>query len=61
MWRALLARTFHDELRESLWPEGGQRWFAVVTALLADPTASWWDDEATDDAVETRDDVLRRR
>ena len=48
VWRALLARTFHDELRESLWPEGGQRWFAVVTGLLADPTASWWDDEATD-------------
>ena len=59
VWRALLARTFHDELRESLWPEGGQRWFAVVTGLLADPTASWWDDQATEDEVETRDDVLR--
>ncbi len=54
----MLRLTFHDELRESLWPEGGQRWYAVMTTLLADPTASWWDDATTDDVVETRDDIL---
>ncbi len=58
VWRALLRLTFHDELRESLWPEGGQRWFAAVTGLLRDPGATWWDDVTTDDVVETRDDVL---
>ena len=58
VWSALLRLTFHDELRESMWPEGGQRWYAVMTGLLADPSASWWDDKTTDDVVETRDDVL---
>ena len=58
VWSALLRLTFHDELRESLWPDGGQRWYAVMTALLDDPTASWWDDKTTDDVVETRDDLL---
>ena len=60
VWRALLRLTFHDELRESLWPDGGQRWFAVVEGLLDSPTASWWDDEATETTIETRDDVLRQ-
>ena len=59
MWRDLLELTFHDELRESLWPDGGQRWFAVVTRPAAPTRPEWWDDEATDDEVETRDDVLR--
>jgi penicillin G amidase len=59
-WRALLRLTFHDELRESLWPEGGQRWYAVVSGLLAEPGATWWDDKATDDVVETRDDIVRQ-
>ena len=60
VWRALLRLTFHDELRESLWPDGGQRWFAVMEGLLDSPTASWWDDEATETKIETRDDVLRQ-
>ena len=29
--------TFHDELRESLWPDGGDRWFGVVEGLLGRP------------------------
>ncbi len=59
VWRNLLELTFHDEIRESLWPEGGQRWFAVVTQLLDRPDDPWWDNRSTDDVVETRDDVLR--
>ena len=59
VWRALLRLAFHDELRASLRPSGGERWFAAVTALLERPTASWWDDRTTDDVVETRDDILR--
>ncbi len=59
-WRALLRLTFHDELPESQWPGGGDRWFAAMTGLLADPGATWWDDKDTEDVVETRDDILRQ-
>lgn len=58
VWRNLLELTFHDELRESLWPGGGARWWLAVTHLLQDPTNAWWDDKETD-VVETRDDILR--
>ncbi len=60
VWSNLLRLTFHDEMRESLWPDGGDRWFAVVTRLLDRPSDSWWDDRTTDDVVETRDDILRQ-
>jgi penicillin amidase len=58
VWRNLLALTFHDDLREPLWPDGGARWMAVVTALLEDPSSPWWDDARTD-LRESRDDILR--
>jgi penicillin amidase len=64
-WRALLVRTFGDEVaalpekdREWVLPGGGDRWFAVVGPLLDDPQNKWWDDVATP-ARETRDDILR--
>jgi penicillin amidase len=64
-WRSLLLRTFGDELsalsekdRELVMPGGGDRWFAIVEALLADPLNAWWDDVTTP-ARETRDDILR--
>ncbi len=60
VWRNLLAATFHDDLAEELWPDGGQRWFAVVARLLREPADPWWDDTTTEDVVETRDDILRR-
>ena len=56
-WRALLARTFHDELPEWAWPGGGGRWWEVVRGLLEDPSNAWWHDEALA-ARQTRDDVL---
>ena len=59
VWSNLLALTFHDDLAEDLWPDGGQRWMAVVDRMLAEPTDPWWDDVTTEDVVETRDDVLR--
>ncbi|WP_340536932.1 penicillin acylase family protein [Nocardioides sp. GXZ039] len=59
VWRNLLAATFHDELPEEQWPDGGDRWMAVVANLLEDPGNPWWDDVTTDDVVEGRDDVLR--
>ena len=40
--------TFHDELQESVWPDGGGRWFEVMRRLLAEPNSHWWDDVNTD-------------
>ncbi|MCW2842414.1 MAG: penicillin acylase family protein [Nocardioides sp.] len=58
VWRALLAKTFHDDLPEDLWPDGGDRWFGVLEGLLRRPADPWWDDSTTDGVVETRDDIL---
>ena len=35
VWRNLLELTFHDELPEGIWPDGGDRWFAVVDRAAA--------------------------
>ena len=59
VWRHILANTFHDELPEEHWPEGGSRWFEVVGGLLQDPEDPYWDDTTTPE-VETRDDILHR-
>ncbi len=56
-WRALLDRTFHDELPQWAWPEGGGRWWEVVRPLLDDPTNAWWSDAVTGEALD-RDAVL---
>jgi len=59
VWRNLLSLTFGDELAGDLAPDGGQRWFAVVTELLGRPSDPYWDDVDTEE-VEHRDDILRR-
>ena len=58
VWRTLLELTFHDDLPEAAWPDGGQRWMAVVEGMLRDPDDPFWDDRTTEGEVETRDDVL---
>ncbi|WP_133802421.1 penicillin acylase family protein [Kribbella caucasensis] len=58
VWRNLLALTFHDQLPESAWPDGGSRWFEVIRTLLDQPNSSWWDDLRTPQR-ESRDDILR--
>ena len=60
VWRNTLSLTFHDELKESVWPDGGGRWFEVMRRLLAEPNSHWWDDVDTDGVIETRDDILGR-
>ena len=37
VWRDLLELTFQDQLPEAAWPDGGERWFAVVEQLLERP------------------------
>jgi penicillin amidase len=58
-WAHLLRLTFHDELPEDSWPEGGSRWFEVVARLLEAPDDPWWDDVATDE-IEGRDAILEK-
>jgi len=58
VWSNLLRLTFHDQLPESLWPDGGQRWMAVVGNLLREPDSQWWDDDDTEGVVEDRDMIL---
>ncbi len=60
VWSNVLRLTFHDQLPQSLWPQGGQRWMAVVTSLLRRPDSQWWDDEETKSVVEDRDLILSR-
>jgi penicillin amidase len=55
-WRHLLALTF-DELPAGDKPDGADRWFAVVTNLLADPSNTYWDNKSTS-AVERAPQIL---
>ncbi|MFF5206791.1 penicillin acylase family protein [Streptosporangium sp. NPDC000396] len=59
VWRHLLIETFNDDLPESSWPGGGDRWFEVVRVMLDRPGDPFWNDTRTPNA-ETRDDMLRR-
>ncbi len=58
VWANVLRLTFRDQLPESLWPDGGQRWVAVVSRLLRQPDSQWWDDAETENVVEDRDTIL---
>ena len=60
VWRITLALTFHDQLPERVWPDGGGRWYEVMRRLLAEPNSPWWDDVNTDGVIETRDDILQK-
>ncbi|ASW57618.1 penicillin acylase family protein [Plantactinospora sp. KBS50] len=54
VWRHLLLRTF-DEVPAGSPPDGGERWFQIVTGLA--PNSPWWDDRSTP-AVEDRTAML---
>lgn len=58
VWRNLLRITFHDELPEAMWPDGGSRWLAVIQGMLGNPENAFWDDQSTVSVVESRDEVL---
>ncbi len=59
VWRRLLERTFADELPAALEPDGGDRWFSVVSSILPRAANHWWDDVESEGTVERRDDILR--
>lgn len=58
VWRNLLARTFHDELPEGQWPDGGERWFSMIDTILDRAGNHWWDDVTTPGIRESRDEIL---
>ena len=59
-WWNFVMDTFKDDLPEAYWPSGGGRWYEVVRILVQKPDSPWWDDKATTDKVETRDDIFAR-
>ncbi|HEX7541041.1 MAG TPA: penicillin acylase family protein, partial [Anaerolineales bacterium] len=59
-WKNLLADTFNDDLPKDYWPEGGSRWVEVMRNLVKQPDSFWWDDKATTDKIERRDDIIVR-
>ena len=61
VWRNLLALTFHDQLPEQLWPDGGDRWFAVVEQPAPPARQPWWDNTETDGSGETATRSSARR
>jgi len=56
-WRAVLGRTFHDQIPEDFWPEGDSNWFEILRHLVQSPESDWWDDKTTP-IVEKRDDIF---
>ena len=45
VWRNLLELTFHDDLPEDVWPDGGDRWVRGHRASCSTgPANPWWDD-----------------
>jgi penicillin amidase len=44
VWSFLLKDAFESKLPSCVDVDGGDRWAAVVTGLLSDPTSSWWTD-----------------
>jgi penicillin amidase len=59
VWKNVLRLTFEDELTGDLRPDGGDRWFEVMTRLFYDPLGDWWDDQRTS-VVELRDNLLAK-
>ena len=57
-WKHLLLRTFADELPEDYLPEGGSRWFMVMSQLASQADSDWWDNRDTN-GIEARDDIFR--
>lgn len=58
-WKYLLADTFHDQLPREYFPDGGDRWYAVIKNLAQQPNSIWWDNRNTV-TVENRDQILRQ-
>jgi penicillin amidase len=59
-WWFLLQDTFDDQLPDGYKVKGGSRWYEVMREIVQQPDSAWWDDVATKDKVETRDDIFMK-
>ena len=61
-WLHLLRNTFDDDLGDLAkdYVSGDDVNRQAMILLLAQPDAKWWDNSATSDRVETRDDILKQ-
>lgn len=60
LWDNLVRDVFADQLGTDAQLVGGDREMWAIRCLLEEPEDPWWDDSETEDAVETRDDILLR-
>jgi len=58
-WWHLVQNTFNDDLPKEYWPTGGDQYFEAMRKLVKTPNDFFWDDKATADKVEMRDDIFR--
>ena len=58
VWANVLRLTFWDQVPQAQRPSGNSRTIAVVAELLQDEDSPWWDDRATLNVVEQRDEIL---
>ncbi|BAB75623.1 all3924 [Nostoc sp. PCC 7120 = FACHB-418] len=58
-WKHLLADTFHEQLPKEYFPDGGDRWYAVIENIIQQPNSNWWDNRQTSQ-VENRDQIFRQ-
>jgi penicillin amidase len=61
-WLHLLRNTFDDDLGDLAqdYVSGDDVNRQAMILLLVQPDSKWWDDSATSDRVETRDDILKQ-
>jgi len=57
-WVHLLEETFHDQLPPSQYPNGDHETSDTIYFLLQEPDSIWWDNLATPNKIENRDDIL---
>ncbi|MBL8064153.1 MAG: penicillin acylase family protein [Anaerolineales bacterium] len=56
-WWNLVQNTLDDDLPESMSAAGGSKDFETMRHLVENPNDPLWDDKATENVVETRDDI----
>jgi len=58
-YQHLLAATFHDQLPPEYFPDGSDRWYAVLQNIIQQSDSNWWDNTKTA-KIETRDQILQQ-
>jgi len=59
-WMKLMNNIYQNKMGDIVKSDGLDREMWAVNLLLQNPSDAWWDNPATKDAIETRDEVLSR-